>query len=103
MRLYRFVRPFRWHLRCLTASFEAEDCTLPHHLNEPGCAPQQIVPLYFHLRKGWLSFNVPATGSGYQTFGVRLTAASHGVYRSYRPRIPWIKAATLSAFCSIAV
>ena len=32
----------------------------------------------------------PATGGGYQTFGVRLTVASHRVY-SYRPRIPWIK------------
>ena len=45
----------------------------------------------------------PATGGGYQTFGVRLTVASHRVYGWYRPRIPWIKAATLSAFFSIAV
>ena len=45
----------------------------------------------------------PATGGGYQTFEVRLTVASHRVYGWYRPRIPWIKAATLSAFCSIAV
>ena len=43
-----------------------------------------------------------ATG-GYQTFVVRLTVASHRVYGWYRPRIPWIKAVTLSAFCSIAV
>ena len=40
---------------------------------------------------------------GYQTFGVRLTVASHRVYGWYRPRIPWIKVATLSAFRSIAV
>jgi len=46
-----------------------------------------------------VSFNVPA----YQTFGVRLTVASHGVYEWYRPRIPWINVASLSAFWSIAV
>ena len=50
-----------------------------------------------------VSFNVPRDGWWYQTFGVRLTVASHRVYGWYRPRIPWIKAATLSAFCSIAV
>ena len=50
-----------------------------------------------------VSFNVLSTGGGHQTFGVRLTVASHRVYGWYRPRIPWIKVATLSAFCSIAV
>jgi hypothetical protein len=59
-----------------------------------------IVTLF---QKRVVSFNVPATGGGYQTFGVRLTVASGRVYRWYRPRIPWVKAATLSAFCSIAV
>jgi hypothetical protein len=53
------------------------------------------------FRKGRHSMS-PATG-GYQTFGVRLTVASHRVYGWYRPRIPWIKAAIKSAFCSIAV
>ena len=41
-----------------------------------------------------VSFDVPRTGGGYQTFGVRLTVASHRVYGWCRPRIPWIKAAT---------
>jgi DNA-binding transcriptional LysR family regulator len=35
--------------------------------------------------------------------GVRLTVAPHRVYGSYRPRVPWIEAATLSAFCAIAM
>ena len=39
----------------------------------------------------------------YQTFELRLTVASHRVYGWYRVRIPWIKAATLSTFCSVAV
>jgi len=58
----------------------------------------EIVPLF--------SFNVPRDGGGYQTFGVRLTVASHRVYGWYRPRIPWIKAATLSTFffdCGVKV
>jgi hypothetical protein len=66
--------------------------------------------LFIHRLIKFLKHLLRATGRhrtrlfvvGYQTFGVRLTVASHQVY-SYRPRIPWIKAATLSAFCSIAV
>ena len=50
-----------------------------------------------------VSFNVARDGWWYQTFGVRLTVASHRVYGWYRPRIPWIRAATLSAFCWIAM
>jgi hypothetical protein len=48
-----------------------------------------------------VSFNVAR--DGWWVSDARLTVASHRVYGWYRPRIPWIKAATLSTFCSIAV
>jgi hypothetical protein len=59
----------------------------------------EIVPL-FQKR---LSFNVLRDGWWVSDVWVRLTVACHRVYGWYRPRIPWIKAATLSTFCSIAV
>ena len=48
-----------------------------------------------------VSFNVAR--DGWWVSDARLTVASHRVYGWYRPRIPWIRAATLSAFCWIAV
>ena len=48
-----------------------------------------------------VSFNVAR--DAWWVLDARLTVASHRVYGWYRPRIPWIRAATLSAFCWIAV
>ena len=61
-----------------------------------------LIPTPFHTAWATRRHRTRLFVVGYQTFGVRLTVASHRVY-SYRLRIPWIKAATLSAFCSIAV
>ena len=54
--------------------------------------------IFFHQRyqiKGEGSFEADVWGA--------LDGRIPPVYSRYRPRIPWIKAATLSAFCSIAV
>ena len=75
------------------------DIGLAHSITSSAVArsESEMVPLF----QKKVSFNVPATGGGYQTFGMRLTVASNRVYGWCRPRIPWIKAATLSTFCSI--
>ena len=66
-----------------------------------GLSTRQECP--FVLQWGAAQTDEKATSdSPIRGVGVRLTVASHRVY-SYRARFPWIKAATLSAFCSIAV
>jgi hypothetical protein len=50
-----------------------------------------------------VSFNASREGCWVSDAWVRLTVVFHRVYGWYRTSHPWIKVATLSAFCSIVV